>query len=37
MITLLPGKHSLQLVLGDWSHIAHVPPVTSDVITVTVR
>ena len=37
MITLLPGKHSLQLVLGDWSHIARVPPVTSDVITVTVR
>jgi hypothetical protein len=37
MITLPPGKHSLQLVLGDWSHIAHVPPVTSDVITVTVR
>src|SRR6516164_1034482 len=37
MITLPPGKHSLQLVLGDWSHIAQVPPVTSDVITVTVR
>jgi len=37
MITLPPGKHTLQLVLGDWSHIPHVPPVMSDVITVTVR
>jgi hypothetical protein len=37
LITLPPGKHKLQLVLGDWSHIAHTPPVTSDVITVTVR
>ena len=37
MITLPPGKHSLQLVLGDWSHIPHAPPVMSDVITVTVR
>jgi Domain of unknown function (DUF4399) len=37
MITLPPGKHTLQLVLGDWSHIPHVPSVMSDVITVTVR
>jgi hypothetical protein len=37
MITLPPGKHTLQLVLGDWSHIPHVPPVMSNVITVTVR
>jgi hypothetical protein len=37
MITLPPGKHTLQLVLGDRSHIPHVPPVMSDVITVTVR
>jgi len=36
-ITLPPGKHTLQLLLGDWSHIPHVPPVMSDVITVTVR
>src|ERR1700745_1412753 len=26
MITLPPGQHKLQLVLGDWSHIPHVPP-----------
>ena len=37
MITLPKGEHTLQLVLGDWTHIPHVPPVMSDVITVTVR
>jgi len=36
-ITLPPGKHTLQLVLGDWAHIPHVPPVMSDVITITVK
>ena len=37
MVTLPPGSHTLQLVLGDWSHIPHNPPVMSQVITVTVR
>ena len=37
MITLPPGKHTMQLVLGDWSHVPHAPPVMSDVITVTVH
>ena len=37
MVTLPPGRHTLQLVLGDWSHIPHVPPVMSPVITVTVK
>ena len=37
LITLPPGQHKLQLVLGDWSHIPHRPPVMSNVITVTVR
>ncbi len=37
MITLPKGKHTLQLVLADWSHIPHVPPVMSKPITVTVR
>jgi len=37
MITLAKGKHTLQLVLGDWTHIPHVPPVMSKVITITVR
>jgi hypothetical protein len=37
MVTLPPGKHSLQLVLGDWSHVPLVPPVMSTPITVTVN
>jgi len=37
MITLPPGKHTLQLVLGDWSHVPHVPPVMSTPITITVK
>ena len=37
MITLPVGTHKLQLVLGDWSHIPHAPPLMSNVITVTVR
>ena len=37
MVTLPPGQHTLQLVLGDWSHIPHVPPVMSEPITVTVK
>ena len=36
-VTLAPGSHTLQLVLGDWSHIPHNPPVMSPVITVTVK
>lgn len=37
MITLPPGKHTLQLVLGDWSHVPHNPPVMSTPITITVK
>jgi hypothetical protein len=36
-VTLKPGEHTLQLVLGDHLHIPHDPPVMSEVITVTVR
>jgi len=36
-IELAPGEHSLQLLLGDLNHIPHEPPVSSDVITVTVE
>jgi hypothetical protein len=36
-VTLPKGQHTLQLVLGDWSHIPHNPPVMSPVITVTVK
>ena len=37
MVTLPKGKHPLQLVLADWTHIPHVPPVMSEPITITVR
>jgi hypothetical protein len=37
MVTLPPGRHTLQLVLGDWSHVPDVPPVMSAPITVTVN
>jgi hypothetical protein len=37
MLTLSPGKHTLQLVLGDWTHVPFKPLVKSDVITVTVK
>jgi uncharacterized protein DUF4399 len=37
MVTLPKGKHTLQLVFADWSHIPHAPPVMSKSITITVR
>jgi len=37
MVTLPKGQHTLQLVLADWTHIPHVPPVMSEPITITVR
>jgi hypothetical protein len=36
-ITLSKGQHTLQLVLGDWTHIPHKTPVMSERITVTVE
>ena len=36
-VTLPKGQHTLQLVLGDWSHIPLVPPVMSEPITITVK
>lgn len=36
-LTLAPGQHTLQLLLGDHLHIPHDPPVTSATITVTVK
>ena len=35
-IELPPGKHTLQLILGDHTHVPHVPPVYSKKITVIV-
>lgn len=36
-IELAPGKHTLQLLLGDFSHIPHDPAVVSKQITITVE
>ncbi|MEZ5563071.1 MAG: DUF4399 domain-containing protein [Gammaproteobacteria bacterium] len=36
-VTLAPGQHTLQLILGDANHIPHEPPVISPQITITVR
>ena len=31
------GTHTLQMLLGDWSHVPHDPPVMSEVVTITVN
>ncbi len=36
-LDLAPGRHTLQLVLGDKDHIPHNPPVASGRITITVE
>ena len=36
-LTLAPGQHTLQLLLGNWTHVPFNPPVVSDKITVTVK
>jgi len=36
-VTLPPGRHTLQLELGDWSHFPFSPPIQSAVITITVK
>lgn len=36
-LTLSPGKHTLQLVVGDHNHIPHNPPIQSERITVLVK
>lgn len=37
MVKLNPGKHTLQLILGDHMHQPHSPPIVSKAITVTVE
>jgi hypothetical protein len=37
VLTLPPGPHTLQLVLGDGAHMPHEPPVVSPVIKITVK
>ena len=36
-ITLEPGSHTLQMLLGDHLHIPHNPPLMSDTITIHVE
>ena len=36
-LDLEPGRHTLQLVLADMNHVPHDPPVTSEVISITVE
>ncbi|MBE9030278.1 DUF4399 domain-containing protein [filamentous cyanobacterium LEGE 11480] len=36
-LTLTPGKHTLQLLLGNYSHVPHDHPVISEPITITVK
>jgi hypothetical protein len=36
-VTLAPGRHRLQLLLGDHLHIPHDPPVASKPITIIVE
>jgi hypothetical protein len=36
-LALPPGKHTLQLLLGNWTHVPHDPPVMSEKITITVE
>ncbi|HEV7369574.1 DUF4399 domain-containing protein [Arenibaculum sp.] len=36
-LELPPGRHTLQLLIGDENHVPHDPPVMSRRITITVR
>jgi hypothetical protein len=36
-LTLAPGKHTLQLLVGDGGHVPYDPPLASEKITVTVK
>jgi hypothetical protein len=37
MLTLEPGTHTLQLILGDKNHVPHNPPLMSEKISITVK
>jgi len=36
-LTLKPGKHTLQLLLGNYAHVPHDKPLMSKKITITVK
>lgn len=37
MLTLPPGRYTLQLIMGDHDHVPHDPPIVSKRISITVR
>lgn len=37
MVELPPGKHTLQLLMGDDKHLAHDPPIHSKKVRITVK
>ena len=37
VLKLAPGKHTLQLILGDANHVPHQPAVVSEKISITVK
>jgi hypothetical protein len=36
-LTLAPGRHTLQMLVGDHLHIPHDPPIASTVVTIEVK
>jgi hypothetical protein len=36
-LELTPGKHTIQLLMGDQAHVPHEPPVYSEPITINVK
>jgi len=36
-LTLAPGEHTLQILLGNYAHVPHDKPVISEKITITVK
>lgn len=36
-LELEPGRHTLQLLLGDGNHVPHQPPIVSKAVTITVE
>jgi len=36
-LELPPGEHTLRILLGDWQHLPHDPPIVSEPITITVQ
>ena len=37
LLKLASGKHTIQLLFGDYSHIPHDPPVMSEIINISVE